>query len=67
MNQVMYCVIHESWTLGDEWLLDECFLTSCPPPALEPNWINSVSIPSDEELEQMDENAALLLADLNEE
>lgn len=62
---MFYCIIHDEWTWNGE-LYDEsaCILTSCPPPILPENWIDLVTEPSAEELEQMDANAEELLAEV---
>lgn len=60
---MMYCITHNGY--GFPVLsMEDCVWVSSLPPVLDSDWDLSVSEPSPEELAQMDENADLLLFDL---
>lgn len=59
--QIQYCITHESWGMEER---EGCIFTSCPPPDDQrPNW-DSMDEPSPEELDEMNQNAEILLDEL---
>jgi hypothetical protein len=60
-----YCITHEVRFYGENSLDETCITTSCPPPEFDMScdWIDSLPVPSEDELILMDMNAEVLEAD----
>ena len=63
--EINYCNTHQSSTFFPIGIFGNCFVTSCPPPELvmSDEWVDSLEVPSEDELILMDMSAEVLEAD----